>query len=240
MRIRGAPALGVAAAYGLALAARRSPAVDKQALADDLESAARMLESTRPTAVESRLGAGDACWAWPAGSVEPGGDRGMPRSGGEAHPSGEREAGRAIGRLGAELVAARRDGPHPLQHRRSRHRRLRHGPGRHTNSARAGKGAPSARRRDATPPSGRAPDSVGATATRHSRSPSSSTRAAGEMMRRGRVELRHRRRRPHRRQRRRGQQGRHLFAGGPCEGEPAAFLRRCPDEHDRSVARQRR
>ena len=51
MRIRGAPALGLAAAYGLALAARSSPASDKQALLGDLEAAARILESTRPTAV---------------------------------------------------------------------------------------------------------------------------------------------------------------------------------------------
>ena len=51
MRIRGAPALGVAAAYGLALAAIASPAVDCDGLLTGLRRAAGTLTSTRPTAV---------------------------------------------------------------------------------------------------------------------------------------------------------------------------------------------
>jgi len=51
MVVRGAPAIGVAAAYGMAIAARRaaggSPAEQREAL----ERAAVLLESTRPTAV---------------------------------------------------------------------------------------------------------------------------------------------------------------------------------------------
>jgi methylthioribose-1-phosphate isomerase len=51
MRIRGAPALGVAAAYGLALAAIASPAVDCEGLLGELRRAAATLAATRPTAV---------------------------------------------------------------------------------------------------------------------------------------------------------------------------------------------
>jgi len=51
MRIRGAPALGVAAAYGLALAAGASPVACRDDLLADLRRAAGALAATRPTAV---------------------------------------------------------------------------------------------------------------------------------------------------------------------------------------------
>lgn len=51
MVIRGAPAIGAAAAFGLALAARQSPATQREALLRDLEQAAELLKATRPTAV---------------------------------------------------------------------------------------------------------------------------------------------------------------------------------------------
>ena len=51
MAIRGAPAIGAAAAFGLALAARQSRAGSRQALLADLESAAGLLRATRPTAI---------------------------------------------------------------------------------------------------------------------------------------------------------------------------------------------
>ncbi|MDG6910622.1 MAG: S-methyl-5-thioribose-1-phosphate isomerase [Nitrososphaerota archaeon] len=51
MVVRGAPAIGVAAAMGVALAARRSKATRLPELMLDLERAAAMLRSTRPTAV---------------------------------------------------------------------------------------------------------------------------------------------------------------------------------------------
>jgi methylthioribose-1-phosphate isomerase len=51
MKIRGAPVLGVAAAYGLALAAFHSKAKTAEQLLRDLESAAELLRRTRPTAV---------------------------------------------------------------------------------------------------------------------------------------------------------------------------------------------
>jgi methylthioribose-1-phosphate isomerase len=50
MYIRGAPAIGAAAAYGLALAAVHSSAQSKAGLLVDLEEAAHVLRQTRPTA----------------------------------------------------------------------------------------------------------------------------------------------------------------------------------------------
>ena len=50
MTIRGAPAIGVAAAYGMALAAVHSPAANGAALRADLERAAEVLRAARPTA----------------------------------------------------------------------------------------------------------------------------------------------------------------------------------------------
>ena len=51
MRVRGAPLLGAVAAYGLALAAIRSRARDREGLISDLERAAELIRATRPTAV---------------------------------------------------------------------------------------------------------------------------------------------------------------------------------------------
>ncbi|MBI4504227.1 MAG: S-methyl-5-thioribose-1-phosphate isomerase [Chloroflexi bacterium] len=56
MRVRGAPALGVAAAFGIALAAVRSEARDGGALLADLAGAGRVLRATRPTAVNLSWG----------------------------------------------------------------------------------------------------------------------------------------------------------------------------------------
>jgi methylthioribose-1-phosphate isomerase len=51
MTVRGAPAIGAAAAFGLALAARASKARDATGLLQDLEAAAASLRAARPTAV---------------------------------------------------------------------------------------------------------------------------------------------------------------------------------------------
>ena len=51
MVIRGAPAIGVAAAFGLALAARESKARTTNDLLGDLKAAGRVLKVSRPTAV---------------------------------------------------------------------------------------------------------------------------------------------------------------------------------------------
>ncbi|HEY4675497.1 MAG TPA: S-methyl-5-thioribose-1-phosphate isomerase [Candidatus Bathyarchaeia archaeon] len=51
MKIRGAPLLGAAAAFALALTAHNSHAKDKQELVSELEKAAETLRATRPTAI---------------------------------------------------------------------------------------------------------------------------------------------------------------------------------------------
>ncbi len=51
MVVRGAPAIGAAAAFGMALAAQQSPAADRPPLLRDLEAAAAVLNAARPTAV---------------------------------------------------------------------------------------------------------------------------------------------------------------------------------------------
>ena len=51
LRIRGAPLLGAAAAFGLALTAFHSEAASREKLLEDLENSAKFLKSTRPTAV---------------------------------------------------------------------------------------------------------------------------------------------------------------------------------------------
>jgi methylthioribose-1-phosphate isomerase len=51
MYVRGAPAIGAAAAYGMALAAFNSPAADRSGLLADLRIAKATLDSARPTAV---------------------------------------------------------------------------------------------------------------------------------------------------------------------------------------------
>ncbi len=51
MVVRGAPAIGAAGAFGLALAAQESTAASTQELKTDMEEAAEVLKSARPTAV---------------------------------------------------------------------------------------------------------------------------------------------------------------------------------------------
>jgi methylthioribose-1-phosphate isomerase len=50
MKIRGAPLIGVAAAYGLALTAHHSKAREKRELMQEIEQSAEILRKTRPTA----------------------------------------------------------------------------------------------------------------------------------------------------------------------------------------------
>ncbi len=51
MVVRGAPAIGAAAAFGMALAALQSQAADRLSLLRDLETAAEVIRKSRPTAV---------------------------------------------------------------------------------------------------------------------------------------------------------------------------------------------
>ncbi|MEK0336667.1 MAG: hypothetical protein QQN41_04450 [Nitrosopumilus sp.] len=54
--VRGAPAIGVSGAFGLALAVLQSTATTKDELLSDLEKARKILFATRPTAVNLRWG----------------------------------------------------------------------------------------------------------------------------------------------------------------------------------------
>jgi len=54
--VRGAPAIGVSGAFGLALAAQQSKATTKDELLEDLEKARRILFETRPTAINLKWG----------------------------------------------------------------------------------------------------------------------------------------------------------------------------------------
>ncbi|HEY5626288.1 MAG TPA: hypothetical protein VIT93_07345, partial [Dehalococcoidia bacterium] len=51
LQLRGAPLIGVSAAYGLALAALESKATDAETLRREVSQAADVLRATRPTAV---------------------------------------------------------------------------------------------------------------------------------------------------------------------------------------------
>ena len=51
MVVRGAPAIGVAAAFGVALAAQNSQALNKEDFIHDLQEAAEILQAARPTAI---------------------------------------------------------------------------------------------------------------------------------------------------------------------------------------------
>jgi methylthioribose-1-phosphate isomerase len=54
--VRGAPAIGVTGAFGLALAALQSKASTKEKLIEDLEKARKILFETRPTAINLKWG----------------------------------------------------------------------------------------------------------------------------------------------------------------------------------------
>jgi methylthioribose-1-phosphate isomerase len=51
MSVRGAPAIGAAAAFGMALAAQQSKAKNREDLQRDLTEAAKQMKLARPTAV---------------------------------------------------------------------------------------------------------------------------------------------------------------------------------------------
>jgi methylthioribose-1-phosphate isomerase len=113
MVVRGAPAIGVAAAYGLALAAREARAQSRDAALAALREAAAMLRATRPTAV-------NLFWAIErvlrAAEATPGDgealDRAVAREA-EAMAAEDVATNRMIGQLGAMLIP---DGANVLTH----------------------------------------------------------------------------------------------------------------------------
>jgi methylthioribose-1-phosphate isomerase len=113
MRVRGAPLLGAAAAFALALTAYHSKATSNAALLSELKNAAKTIKSTRPTAVnlfwavdrilsraQSSSGNAEALKALVVQEAQRIADE-------------DAEANRAIGKYGAELI---RDGDVVLTH----------------------------------------------------------------------------------------------------------------------------
>jgi methylthioribose-1-phosphate isomerase len=103
--VRGAPAIGIAAAFGVALAARQSQARDFDGLLADLEAAIKGLGATRPTAV-------NLFWALERMRQEALAHRGLPLArlkerlvaAAEAILAEDVAANRAMGAHGAALV----------------------------------------------------------------------------------------------------------------------------------------
>jgi methylthioribose-1-phosphate isomerase len=111
LRVRGAPAIGVAAAYGLALAAREvvaAGALDTSSAVTALATAASALRATRPTAVNlawalDRLLAVARAHLLAGGSVAALPDALLAEA--RAIATEDAAACRAMGTLGAELIA---------------------------------------------------------------------------------------------------------------------------------------
>ena len=145
LAVRGAPAIGIAAAYGLALAAERG---------EDLDAAFETLAASRPTAVNLR-------WALEAMRDDPTRERAErhPRRRGRPVPSDVRARCRAV--PGGRACA------HALQRGRPRDRRLRNGARRRPRSLRRGSRGARVGRRDAAAAPGRSPHCLGARAARH-------------------------------------------------------------------------
>ena len=106
--VRGAPAIGVAAAFGVALAARQSTAPTGETLLADLETAIKGLAATRPTAVnlfwalERMRAVAAAATERPVAEI-----RTRLAAEAEAILAEDLAANRALGEYGAELVPAR-------------------------------------------------------------------------------------------------------------------------------------
>ena len=111
LRVRGAPAIGCAAAYGLALVAARSRAGSPEAVLAELQEARRRLAATRPTAVnlfwalDRMMAVADL--AAPAAGVA--GVASALIAEAKAIADDDVERCRRIGRFGAELVPAQAD-----------------------------------------------------------------------------------------------------------------------------------
>ena len=112
LKVRGAPALGAAGAYGIALAARLSRAATASEMMSELETAAEMIRSARPTAVNLSWGVDRVMKAAACGES---GEEIRERSLAEAEEvaSEDIRINRLLGKFGARLL---RDGDNVLTH----------------------------------------------------------------------------------------------------------------------------
>ncbi len=126
LSIRGAPAIGVAGAMGVALAAARADASDLPALRAEIGRAAAALRSARPTAVNLAWAVDRMC---ALADAHPGpGDALAAALADAARAVHDDEVARCQRHRGARPPAdgARRADHDHLQRRGARHRRLRH------------------------------------------------------------------------------------------------------------------
>ena len=112
LRVRGAPAIGVAAAYGVALAVRNIKARSPQEMREKLEEVLQTLEKTRPTAV-NLFRALDRMRQAARRGTSPQEVRGLLLAEARALEREEKAASQEMGELGAQLLA---DGDRVLTH----------------------------------------------------------------------------------------------------------------------------
>ena len=178
LRVRGVPAIGLAAAYGLCLAAQEAREGSPSDLVACVGRAARYLATSRPTAVNlfsamARMERRLADLVHSAG----GGDAVQPADAhrlrvallAEARAIHEEDCQdcRRIGQLGRPIAGRRRGGADPLQRRRTGHGRLRHGAGRVLRRPRTRPAAACLCRRDAAAVARSPADGLGVAAARH-------------------------------------------------------------------------
>ncbi len=113
MTVRGAPAIGAAAAFGLALAARESRATTRDDLLRDLDEAAAVLRATRPTAVNLAWALDRVMGKAHALDLSPGDLRQAVTAEAQRIADEDVEMNRAMARYGAALI---RDGDTVLTH----------------------------------------------------------------------------------------------------------------------------
>ena len=113
MTVRGAPAIGAAAAFAMAQAARESAATDARSLLADLSAAAVRLRAARPTAVNLAWAVERQLECARETSAEPAAIRAATLTNAQAIADADVAANRRIGQHGASLIA---DGATVLHH----------------------------------------------------------------------------------------------------------------------------
>ncbi len=115
LRVRGAPALGAAGAYGVALAAAQSAATDPAALLQEVQKAAEIIRAARPTAVNLSWGVDRVMGALNKIKESADADEIRAAALAEAESIAEEDVAinRALGDIGASLLA---DGDVVLTH----------------------------------------------------------------------------------------------------------------------------
>jgi hypothetical protein len=160
MQVRGAPAISVAAAYGIALGALGIKSNDPARFKAELETVFQTLGATRPTARNLFSTIERMKQAISGIKDVPEAKRILVADAVAIHEE-QMQADRTLS------DKAGLDHPHPLQHRAAGHGGLRHGAGRHHLRLRAGQGKAGLRHRNTAAVPGRAPHRLGAQTGRH-------------------------------------------------------------------------